>query len=72
MHQKGEAGLPKDYSKAKEYWLKAASQKPYVKSSGQQCNKVMPNDGVAAAENRLVNDATFTVINDESFQTSDT
>ena len=52
MHEFGLAGLPKDWSKAKEFWLKAAAQKPFLKIGNQP--PVVTNEGVASSENKLV------------------
>jgi TPR repeat protein len=49
MYQRGQAGLTRDLLKAREYCLKAASQKPYVKFQGQ----IFKNVGVAEAETSI-------------------
>jgi TPR repeat protein len=47
MQHNGQAGFTRDYKKAFEFALKAASQKPYFKTSA---GKVMKDFGVAVAE----------------------
>ena len=48
MYKNGLAGLAVNYVKARELCLKAAEQKAYIKLPS---NKVIPNSGVAEAEN---------------------
>ena len=49
MYFRGMAGLDRDFVRAKEYFLRAAAQKPFV---GFQ-DVIMPNLGVAEAENLI-------------------
>jgi TPR repeat protein len=49
FYSKGFAGLPKDFKRAREYWIKAAQHKAFVKHEGI----VLPNIGVAESEHCL-------------------
>lgn len=49
MYKNGQAGLARDLLKSREYCLKAASQKPYVKFQ----DKILKNIGVAEAETSI-------------------
>ena len=49
MYKRGQGGLPRDFSKQREYCKRAAAQKPFLKFN----DIIVLNIGVAEAENSL-------------------